>query len=511
MEPPIQIVSHHEFLVKSRSQHKIKYRSGQSPLFDLDLKTEIVCVDSSARASGADPSPIPLVELGEIRLERARLTFDDLRRPPELILIVSSRGSPWSRVRFHAPKREAHIAISSTLWVSRMDMQRVRAPNDSTQRDILDRPELDPEWPEAYHLLRKAEDLMELGEPQQAIELCRRAAQLSPDDDRVLQSYGWFASEMGLFEEARSAMLRAVELDPDDPANWVAYGSVLTELGEYEPSIEALKKAIGEDVPASVRALCCIGCSYVRMGRISEAMTAVLEAYKRARPEEDLYREAQDWASSASDFLLDRADLSLERGDVERALEIGRQATQLCPDHAGTWFNFGVLARKAGAFEEARVGLMKACELEPSSHEIWYSLGNVHRSLELLPEAIDCYRHSLLLEPNYMWALNNLGLTLNDMGSHREALEVLERGLSLCPEDTDLRLNLGIAYIEVGDFSSAIVELQRVVSEAPGSLSGWGWLADAYELSGMDAEARDATERASQIEKRIDTPPAGLE
>jgi len=368
---------------------------------------------------------------------------------------------------------------------------------------------MNPEWPEAYRMLEAAEKQIELGEVDAGMELCRKAASLAPDDDRIWLSYGWIASGLDLREEAKAAMKRAVEIDPADSANWLGFGYALSELGEHAEAVEAFRRVRGSHEYDYIQALSCLAFSYVHTGRVTEAIENTEKALDLAKDAPDLLAKIEQRAASTAEVLLDRAELRLEAGDENRALEIGRQATRISKDPY-IHFDFGVLAREAGAFAEAKEAILRACQLEPTEHPFWFSLGNVNRNLGLLDEAVECYRHSLLLEPKFVDSMNNLGLTLYDLHRYQEAEEVLLRSLSLSPDDPMLHQNLGAVYWETDRREEALRAYRQSEKLDPYDRRTLEHLAEILLELGKSVEASAIQERLERVSRMLDQPPRGL-
>ncbi len=343
-----------------------------------------------------------------------------------------------------------------------------------------------------------------------AIELCRQAALLAPNDASVFRRFNVIAIEHGMLEEAVAAGRCSVALDPVNYHGWKSLGDALFNSRKFEPALAAYEQARAGSVDIAVQAMCCIVDVHLELGNLEQAVATAGRVHALSSSNEDVRADVLDWTSRSASILLERAHLCLEHDEAERAVQLGRYAVELAPDDFDTWVDLSVMAREAEDFEVSRDAAVKASLIEPSHTDAWLALANAHRSLELLPEAVDFYRHALLLEPKNQLAVNNFGLTLNDLGEFQEAREVLEQGLADTPDNFAILYNLGDSLYELGDYEASVNRYRQALNLDPNTPALWTALSESLEACGRYQEAREAEEMAVKVERLLDEPPLGL-
>lgn len=110
----------------------------------------------------------------------------------------------------------------------------------------------------------------------------------------------------------------------------------------------------------------------------------------------------------------------------------------------------GLAAEEDGDLEAARDAYREALELDPAMAETWFDLGNVLYALGDHDEAVDAFTEAVSLEDNYAEAWNNLASVLTDTGEAREAIHAAQRAVALAPDYADAHYNLAQAYAAAG-------------------------------------------------------------
>ena len=109
--------------------------------------------------------------------------------------------------------------------------------------------------------------------------------------------------------------------------------------------------------------------------------------------------------------------------------------------------------------------------------------------------------------PRGIWAWNHLGSVLDGIGEKQLAIQAYRRALAIDPNSSAVLYNLGRQYVYAGDPQGAIEILERAAKhpdyERPTLRAAiFGWLAGAYETTGMWKEAVDTRRAAVQIDKK---------
>jgi predicted O-linked N-acetylglucosamine transferase (SPINDLY family) len=140
----------------------------------------------------------------------------------------------------------------------------------------------------------------------------------------------------------------------------------------------------------------------------------------------------------------------------DEAVTAGRRATELAPDSAPAWNNFGLALDEAERLDEAEVALRRAIEIDPKHRKAHLNLGNVLRRTKRADEAARSLQTALEIEPAYHQAWNSLGVVLGDLGRFPEASEAFHRALKLQPRYTKPLTNLGKLFLDLEQFAEAL-------------------------------------------------------
>lgn len=158
----------------------------------------------------------------------------------------------------------------------------------------------------------------------------------------------------------------------------------------------------------------------------------------------EYYKQAlEDQALKPDAYLgMARAEATQKRNDV--ALEYFERARQLRPGDAAIYRSLGFHHYVNGDLPKAIDTYRVATELEPDNEETWASYGALCMLNADNACASDAYMRSLAIKPNY-GALVNLGNLRFDAGIYDEAASLYRRATQLDPSDYRTWGNLGDA------------------------------------------------------------------
>lgn len=89
--------------------------------------------------------------------------------------------------------------------------------------------------------------LKELGRPEEAIDVLKRAIEADPEDLANHNLLGFCYYKTKRHEEAVKCFLRAVEIEPNSAIDWANLGSNLRDLGKIDEAVTMYKKALSLD------------------------------------------------------------------------------------------------------------------------------------------------------------------------------------------------------------------------------------------------------------------------
>ncbi|HEY5106631.1 MAG TPA: sulfotransferase [Caulobacteraceae bacterium] len=142
-------------------------------------------------------------------------------------------------------------------------------------------------------------------------------------------------------------------------------------------------------------------------------------------------------------------------GDLPRAIDLVRRATQVDGTAAVYFGNLCELCRLAGQLDDALAAGLRAIEIAPSFPPALNNLAIVHFERCEYGVAAELYRRAVALAPDYAEAHNNLGNVLRTTRQHDAALAAFGRALALRPLYADALNNLGTTLRDMGRIADA--------------------------------------------------------
>ena len=181
-------------------------------------------------------------------------------------------------------------------------------------------------------LLTHARALETSSQLEEALKAYRAAAQLRPDDVRVLRGSAWLLRRLGHSEEAMPLLQKALVLQPERPDLHNDLGVLFQDRGDFSKAITFHKRALRFD-PKFTPALVNIGVAQKRLGRNEEAIAA--------------YRAALEVDADLPEAHNNLGNLCRLQGRHAEAFEHIQRALDLRPDYRDAQANRDELRQEA--------------------------------------------------------------------------------------------------------------------------------------------------------------------
>ncbi len=352
-------------------------------------------------------------------------------------------------------------------------------------------------------LLKGARVLAEdVGAPERAVDLVKRALAASPKDPEALELLAQYEARAGDAKAAVEATVRLAEGEVDRKRRaelWVQAARMLEESGDRDGAIVKYKEALDAD-PAHKDAASALRRLFAERGDVQGAIELLereIEATEGPIRKADLYAEL-------GAMLRDRV------GDRAGALRAFERAVELDPTDTMAVLGLGMLRYEAQQWEEAarwlqvvasrwekleeevahgaadalaeslrRSGqperavevLRAACERWPQRAEPLGTLAEVLMSLERFEEAAEHFEGFLERGGERLGAekgrlLARYGRALARAGRTERAREVLEQAAELLPEEPVALEALRDLHAEQGDWPGVVEVLRRMQRQA---------------------------------------------
>jgi len=210
---------------------------------------------------------------------------------------------------------------------------------------------------DALHLL--AVVTSQLGKPEDAADLIRRAIALNPAAGHYFSNLGMVLAMTGQLDEAITAFERALALGPHVPEAHNNLANVLRDTGRLQKAIVGYRRTLALR-PDYVEAMYNLAAALQLNDQLDEAA--------------DLLKTAIALRPSYPEAFNSLGDVLRERGRPEEAIAAFRKAVALRPQFVEACNNLGLALQEAGLFDEAVEVLRRACALSPELAEPRFAL-----------------------------------------------------------------------------------------------------------------------------------------
>lgn len=188
-------------------------------------------------------------------------------------------------------------------------------------------------------------------------------------------------------------------------------------------------------------------------------------------------------------------------GQLERAIQLYREAVAIAPSDAEAWYNLATALEEAGHAQEAGVAIREALRrdarrpeahnalgiaytnegnlqsaesefrealsIDPRNARAYNNLGNVMRAMNRFDDARAAYQHAITLAPRYADPLNGVGVLDVQQDHPRDAIAQFDAALKIAPAYYEAQLNRGIALKLSGDAAGAADQFRKLLAALP--------------------------------------------
>ena len=241
-------------------------------------------------------------------------------------------------------------------------------------------------------------------------------------------------------------------------------------------------------VPLALLALALAGCGGAPVGPVL--------------PGEQPGSTAPEGARGRSESLARLGDTALRSGEIETAVGLFDQATQLDAANVGAALGLGDALLAAGRDLDASRAFERALAAQPALPAAQYGYARAMIAIRRPEVAADFLRKLVATNPSDIASLNALGVSYDLMGEHDQASTTYRQGLGIAPGSVPLRNNLALSLALQNQFAEAVGLIRPLADGPDATRRSRQNLALVYGLQGDLA----AAERAG----RADLGPADL-
>jgi tetratricopeptide (TPR) repeat protein len=317
----------------------------------------------------------------------------------------------------------------------------------------------------------RAQEALHASQPRVAEEEFRKILRLNPKSAEAHANLGLVAYAQGAYLDAAREFQEALQLRP---ALWNAQGLLgmsYLRLGRVRQAMPILEKSFPHLQDAKVRAE--VGMELIRLYSETQNLDRavdVIRVLQRTTPTnpDALYAAYRTYSSLAAHALADLADsapesarmhqilaLTLEsQDDFAGAIAQYRKALQIDPRLLGIHFELGRLILRGSHEEPARQQAQREFETElstnPTHTQSEYQLGEIDWWRWNLAAALRHYSRAVELQPDFADAKIGVGKVLTIMGQPEKAVENLLSAAHIDPRNEAAHYRLALAYRKLG-------------------------------------------------------------
>jgi tetratricopeptide (TPR) repeat protein len=298
----------------------------------------------------------------------------------------------------------------------------------------------------AVQLVRSAEELLNKGEPDKAIEAFEQAVREDSKCHVALRYLGMLYSNKGMFPQAMSYCEQALRLQPNDLQGIAFMGACHLKLGQLNEAANFYKRAIALNPNVAL---------------FQENLAMALHHQARADEAEAPYRRAiaLDPQNAILSYL-GLGELLHERGDEAGSAEQYEQAYKHAPEQGLGKFAMAQGLLNSGKFEEAEKFFRETIAAEPGFGAAYRLLAQTLQRVGRFQEAEVLLKKAIELEPGRgaSYAAITMGRKMNE--ADRPLIEqvqaLLKQGQLFLADETSLYYALGKAFDDLGDYEKAM-------------------------------------------------------
>jgi tetratricopeptide (TPR) repeat protein len=382
-------------------------------------------------------------------------------------------------------------------------IEHLRAQRHASAEGLLKQLELEfPQHADIQEALAMA--LVFQGKADAATPHFEEVARLRPDSARAHQNLGANYLRAGRTEAALEEFQRAVELEPSNPTVQYNLGSLYLgqhRFGEALPHLQQAQR-LQPEIPENSHklALC-----HFFLGQHDEAAP--------------LLQRLESGGGQPAEFFILVGLNHKALGEEAAAQSAFERARELLPSSPQAYEGVGQMFFHLGLHADAIPILEKGSEQHPEYYPVVYSLavayqgagrgeealtthnllGEINEQLKNYAQAVEHFRRAAELDPSED-NLFDLGYEFLVHWSWESAITIFEHGLTAYPHSERLWLGLGAAQFATGEHTKATQTFLRAASAAPGDVTVYHLLADAYP--GSRGHTREVQEEFRRFHQR---------
>ncbi len=356
-------------------------------------------------------------------------------------------------------------------------------------------------------LFNQANDMMKLGELEQADSLLKESLKIDPSFAPAHIGFSELWLRKGDLVNANESATKAVQMDEEFRPWWNGLNDIRTRIqngkrnvqqGQFDVAMQEYQ-AIVEKFPYFPEAQFYMGLTKFRQKDIEGAAFYFSEALK-IYPE---HQKARKGLNNVTKQLLNNGNKAYKRGDLEKASDYYLKAVQFDQNFYLAFYQLGVLEKKMGNSDEAIGYFNKAIKIKPDFYKAWFTLGTSYEVDNNLDSAIVKYNMAIELNPGYTKAYGNLGNIYTLLEDYDSAKDVLLTAIQIDPTYADGHLRLGVVYSKQELFFEASGQFKKATEYDEKNHDVWFRYASSLNSIENYLEASQAAQKCIDIKTKF--------
>lgn len=188
-----------------------------------------------------------------------------------------------------------------------------------------------------------------------------------------------------------------------------------------------------------------------------------------------------------------------QSANYQEALDYGKQALEIEPEHPEVLNMMGVSSYKIGDIEKGIEYLKRAVKLAPKHKDIHANLGLILDRANRIPEAVEHLKQAVLLNPTPE-VHNNLGNAYQKLGDNANAIEQYKLAISYGKKDPKHYFNLGNALKAINELDQALNYFHQAIEIKPDYARAYDGIGLVYSAQGKLEEAIPNYQKAIEFD-----------
>jgi len=300
--------------------------------------------------------------------------------------------------------------------------------------------------------LNEAITLINTGQIDKAVDLCRSAVVRNPEDVNMVALLGAILLKNKSIPEAEKYLRRAIKLAPTFAKPHEDLGQLLLNKGEAGEAARILKAATRLD-PDLDNAFFNLGkaLAMLSMGKQADeafersfelnpvrkklALAAEHQNAGRLAEAEQLFKEVLRSSPANVDALRFLGTIALHKQQIYEAERLFRRAIANAPDFVMAQLDLGRALKEQNRLEEAIEQFKKVIKLEPGNVPAHHLMASALSLTARTYESIEVYQRVLELQPKHAGAMLGLGHVLKTVGRQEDAIEAYRNCIRHLPQN----------------------------------------------------------------------------